>query len=363
MSKNLFYTLTLKPKILTEGIFNWIGGKIKARKSRLEVTNLDRIKLLNSLGISMDLALEATEALRGQLQKEIPGVSEDKKEFPHGTVTTIKILDDAGVKIMGKPIGTYITIEAPELRINHKEVHSSISNILAEQIRLLLQELNLDEKASVLLVGLGNWNATPDALGPQVINKCLVTRHIFHYAPQELQGGLREVSAVAPGVLGITGIETAEIIKGIVDRLQPNVIIAIDALAATNLHRISTTIQLTNTGINPGSGIGNKRAGINSETMGVPVIAIGVPTVVHAAVIAFEIYGKITAGNPYLTQQFNEEKLHTIIQQSLEPFGGQLTVTPKEIDEMIENCARVIAEGLNQGLHPGITPENSAYYI
>lgn len=324
---------------------------------------MDRLKLLNSVGISMDLALEATEALRGQTQQEIPGVSEVKQEFPHAKVTTIKILDETGVKAMGKPMGTYITIEAPELRINNKEVHSTISNILAEQIALLLKELHLDEQASALLVGLGNRNATPDALGPKVIEKCLVTRHIFHYAPQELQNGLREVSALAPGVLGITGIETAEIIKGVVDRLKPGVIIAVDALAATNLHRISTTIQLTNTGINPGSGIGNKRAGINSETMGIPVIAIGVPTVVHAAVIALEIIGKITSGNPYLTQQFNEQKIQSIIQQSLAPFGGQLTVTPKEIDELIDNTAWVIAEGLNQGLHPSITPENSANYL
>lgn len=321
------------------------------------------MKLLQRLGINLDLALEATEALRGQAQREIPGVAEEKEQFPQATVTTIKILDQVGEQLMGKPVGSYITIEAPGLRLNNKEIHQNISTVLAQKINDLLKELHLSPEASILLVGLGNWNATPDALGPRVINKSLVTRHLYQYAPAELRGDLREVSALAPGVLGTTGIETAEIIKGVVDRLKPGAVIAIDALAASNLQRIGTTIQLTNTGINPGSGIGNKRTGLNANTLGVPVIAIGVPTVVHAAVIAFEVFGQLTAGNPYLTQQINEEKMHQIVGQVLEPFGGQLTVTPKEIDELIDNTARVIAESINQGLHPGIDAENASVYL
>ena len=160
---------------------------------------------------------------------------------------------------MGRPEGSYITIEAPELAIKDKEIYEEISSIVANKIVELMQDLKIDKDASVLLVGLGNWNATPDALGPEVVENSLVTRHLFHYAPSELTGGLREVSAIAPGVLGITGIETAEIIKGVVEKLSPGLIIAIDALAASNLNRVGTTIQLTNTGINPGSGIGNKR--------------------------------------------------------------------------------------------------------
>lgn len=324
---------------------------------------MDKASFFSSLNINLDLAIEASEAVRGQAQKEIPGVSEEKEKFAHSTVTTIKILDTTGEQLLGKPQGAYITIEAPDLKNNAPEVHQEISAVLAQKINCLLQELNLNEKASVLLVGLGNWHATPDALGPEVIKKSLVTRHLHHFAPEELQGGLREVSAIAPGVLGITGIETAEIIKGIVERLKPDVIIAVDALAATNLERISTTIQLASTGINPGSGIGNKRAGINYATMGVPVIAIGVPTVVHAAVIAFEVFNLTIAGNPYLTQQITEQKMHDIVKQILKPFDGQLTVTPKEIDELISNISTAIANGINDGLHPGIHSHNSTLYL
>ena len=324
---------------------------------------MDANKFFKRLGIHLDLALEATEALRGDAQKEIPGVSETKEEHSHATVTTIKILDKTGQQIMGRPEGSYITIEAPELAIKDKEIYEEISSIVANKIVELMQDLKIDKDASVLLVGLGNWNATPDALGPEVVENSLVTRHLFHYAPSELTGGLREVSAIAPGVLGITGIETAEIIKGVVEKLSPGLIIAIDALAASNLNRVGTTIQLTNTGINPGSGIGNKRTGINLNTMGTPVIAIGVPTVVHAAVIAFEVFASLTQNNPYLTQQITEEKMQAIVGQILEPFGGQLVVTPKEVDELIFQTAKVIATGINQGLHPRIETGNSSFYL
>jgi spore protease len=316
-----------------------------------------------SLGINLDLALEATEALRGDIQKEIPGVSEEKEEHTYATVTTIKILNKNGSHIMGRPEGSYVTIESPELKVNDKEIYQEISTIVANKIADLIAELKLTTEASVLLVGLGNRNATPDALGPEVVENSLVTRHLFHYAPSELSEGLREVSAIAPGVLGITGIETAEIIKGVVEKLSPDLVIAIDALAASNLERVGTTIQLTNTGINPGSGIGNNRIGINIETMGVPVIAIGVPTVVHAAVIAFEIFGALTQNNPYLTQQISEKKMQGIVGQILKPFGGQLVVTPKEIDELILQTAKVIATGINQGLHPGIETNDSSFYL
>lgn len=324
---------------------------------------MDIKKFYKSLGIHLDLALEATEALRGDVDREIQGVSEKKEKHPNATVTTIKILNQTGQQLMDRPQGSYVTIEAPELKTNNQEIFQEISTILANKLTELIAELQLAPESSVLLVGLGNWNAIPDALGPKVVESSLVTRHLFHYAPPELTGGLREVSALAPGVLGITGIETAEIIKGVVEKLSPDFIIAIDALAASNLERISTTIQLSNTGINPGSGIGNKRTGINIETMGVPVIAIGVPTVVHAAVIAFEVFASLTQNNPYLTQQISEDKMQKIVEQILQPFGGQLIVTPKEIDELISNTAKVIATGINQGLHPNISSQNSSFYL
>ncbi|MHB9094437.1 MAG: GPR endopeptidase, partial [Eubacteriales bacterium] len=157
------------------------------------------------------MALEAHDIVRGETGQEIPGVKMDKQSFEHAQVNIIQVMDESAERMMGKPIGTYITIDAPEIRQNNKQIHNEIAEVLAKQLSTLLQ---IGPDASVLIVGLGNWNATPDALGPRVVNYTFVTRHLKKYAPQDLAGGLRPVSALAPGVLGITGIETAEIIKG-----------------------------------------------------------------------------------------------------------------------------------------------------
>ena len=310
---------------------------------------------LKNMGISMDLALEAREIIRGETGREIPGVRVDKETYNHAVVTTVHVEDEAAQAVMGKPVGKYITIEAPVIRENNPEAHREVAQVLAAQLNKLIQ---LSMESNTLIVGLGNWNATPDALGPKVVSKCLVTRHLFKYAPQELQGGMRPVSAMAPGVLGITGIETAEVIKGVVEKIQPEVIIAIDSLAARSVDRIATTIQLADTGINPGSGIGNKRIGINEESMGVKVIAIGIPTVSHAAVIAqdaIEKYIQSTGGRPGDTS--------AVINEILKPFGGNLTVTPKEIDTLIEDTAHIISGGLSIALHPGVSPDDYGYYL
>jgi spore protease len=312
-------------------------------------------KFLKAMNISLDLALEAREIIRGETGQEIPGVRVDKETYDSATVTTVHIEDNNAQVIMGKPVGKYVTIEAPVIRENNQQAHKEVAQILAEQLKKLF---NLPMELSILVVGLGNWNATPDALGPRVVDKCLVTRHLYNYAPQELQGGMRPVSALAPGVLGITGIETAEIIRGVVEKTRPSLIIAIDSLAARSADRIATTIQLADTGINPGSGIGNKRTGINQETMGVRVIAIGVPTVTHAAIIAqdaIEKYIQSTGGRP--------GDASAAIKNVLEPFGGNLTVTPKEIDTLIEDTAQIIAGAVNMAMHPGISPDDYAYYL
>ncbi len=308
-----------------------------------------------NMGISLDLALEAREIIRGETGREIPGVRVDKETYDHAGVTTVYIETEEAQAVMGKPVGTYITIEAPVIRENNPGAHKEVARVLAAQLNKMIQ---ISMESSVLVVGLGNWNATPDALGPKVVGKCLVTRHLFNYAPQELQGGMRPVSALAPGVLGITGIETAEIIRGVVEKIQPELIIAVDSLAARSVDRIATTIQLADTGINPGSGIGNKRAGINFETMGVKVIAIGVPTVAHAAVIAqdaIEKYIQSTGGKPV--------DASAAINNVLQPFGGNMTVTPKEIDTLIEDASHIISGGVSIALHPGIDPEDYAYYL
>lgn len=289
-----------------------------------------------------------------------------KEELDHATVTIIDIETEQGVQEMGRPKGTYITIDAPEIRENNYLVHQDITETLAKE---LVKLLNLNEDSSVLLVGLGNWNATPDALGPQVIEKSLVTRHLFQFTPDELKGKLRKVSAIAPGVLGITGIETAEIIRGIVEHVKPDWVIAIDALAAGSPNRIGTSIQLANTGISPGSGVGNKRVGINEETLGCKVLAIGLPTVVNAAIIAHNCLESFidelkTSPSLYrLYKEFNPKSLENVLNQALSPYSGNLMVTPKEIDTLIQTTARIIAGALGICLHPGISREEYQMYL
>lgn len=314
----------------------------------------------------MDLAVEAHELLRGEAGREIPGVQMEEEKHEVGIIKTITILDEQGAQIMGRPQGVYVTLESTAMRENNKMVHKELGEIFAEKLK---QILPLQENSTILIVGLGNWNATPDALGPKVIEYSMATRHLFHYAPEELRQGLRSVAVLAPGVLGLTGLETAEIIRGTVDRVHPDILICIDALAAGSVERINSTIQVATTGISPGSGIGNKRMGINQESMGIPVIAIGVPTVVHAGIIAHQAMEKLfehLRSTPMLQnvyQGLQPVAVNEIIGKVLEPFGGDLMVTPKEIDEQITNTAKIIAMALAMALHPGMPPEEVEHYL
>ncbi|MGO0123360.1 GPR endopeptidase [Desulfothermobacter acidiphilus] len=315
----------------------------------------------------LDLAIEAHDLARARTGKEIPGVKVTREELPYALVTVVRVETEEGERAMEKPRGTYITVESPALLDNNRQVHQELIKLVGEKLRLLLQDL--PETASALVVGLGNWHATPDALGPRTVDYTLVTRHLFHYVPQELQGGLREVSALAPGVLGITGIETAEIIRGVVEKIRPDVVITVDALAARSVSRIATSIQLADTGINPGSGIGSDRTGITREIMGVPVIAVGVPTVVHAAFIAQDAMEKLweeLKRHPRLQEVYrclHPEVVQRVLDQLLAPFGGRLMVTPKEIDTLVQNTARILAGGLAVALHPGMNPEDTGMYL
>lgn len=321
------------------------------------------LKFLSSLGINLDLALEAQEVVRGQTDQEIPGVAMDKETYDNVVVTTVKVLEKSAEEIMGKPQGTYITIEAPAIKDNNRQEHQKVVEILAKHLRKII---NISPQGNVLVVGLGNWNATPDALGPKAVEQVMVTRHIFNYAPSEVREGMRSVSAIAPGVLGITGIETAEIIKGIVDNIQPELVIAIDSLASRSVKRIATTVQIADTGIAPGSGIGNKRKGINKETMGVPVIAIGVPMVVHAAFIAHDAIDALFnrfQHNPAVLQVYQQQEVQEALNEILANFGGQLMVTPKEIDTLIQNISRIIAGGITAALHRNISAEEFSMYL
>lgn len=327
---------------------------------------MKKSELYHHLNMQLDLAVEAHDLLRGESGEEIPGVLMNEQELEHAKVTIITVETDGGAEAIGKPKGHYITIDAPEIRTNDYDIHEKITNVLADR---LIELMELKEDASILIIGLGNWNATPDALGPQVINKTMVTRHLFELTPNELQGNMRKVSALAPGVLGITGIETAEIIRGIVEHVKPDLVIAIDALAAGSLERVGTSIQLADTGIHPGSGVGNTRAGINEETMGCKVIAIGLPTVVNASLIAHDVVEGVFqqfVTNPSLYKLYKGIKTETfskIIDDVLSPFQGNLMVTPKEIDNLIKTSAKIIAGALTISLHPGIDREDYERYL
>ena len=315
-----------------------------------------------------DLALEATAALRGDQGGEIPGVrmeeSRQGEVRGRGGVGLAAAAPGAPGPARGKN---------PPRRPRgggrrSRELQEAVGQVLEAECARLLDGLSAD--APVLVVGLGNWNATPDALGPRVVNNLLVTRHLKEFVPPELQGSLRPVSAVSPGVLGLTGIETSEIIRGIVDRSQPSLVICIDALAARAVHRIGTSVQLSDTGINPGSGVGNRRAALNREALGVPVLAIGVPTVVHAATIAndtIDALGQTLQGKGRLfldlLAEFSYQERQALIAEVLSPLVGDLVVTPKEVDDLITDMARVIAGALNAMLHPGVGTRDLLRYL
>ena len=271
---------------------------------------------------------------------------------------------------MGKPMGNYITLEAPGIKDRDPEFEESISQELAAELREIL---SIDKDSKVLIVGLGNWNITPDALGPKVVDRIMVTRHLLELIPDQVDDRVRSVCAVAPGVLGITGIETSEIIKGIVDKVKPDVVIAIDALASRKTDRIGTTIQIADTGINPGSGIGNKRMGLNEETLGTKTIAIGVPTVVYAHTIGRdslqmlvnEFANQATPGSEFykMIQQLDEQQMDALVQQVLTRGLGDLVVTPKEVDSLIDDVAGIIADGLNLAIHDNVSLEEVRRFL
>lgn len=286
----------------------------------------------------------------------------------------IKILNHTGEKNMGKPIGNYITIESSLIKENNPEAHKDIINIFSEQLSKLF---DINKNSSILIIGLGNWNVTPDALGPKVISKILVTRHIKDFLPDDINNNISYVSAVSTGVMGTTGIETAEIVKGIVEKIKPDLVIAIDALASRKTTRINTTIQMTDTGISPGAGMGNKRKALNKDTLGVPVIAIGVPTVVDVGTLVNDtidilidsIISQVDeqSGKDFykMLKNIDKQEKYNIITEALNnianPQVQDLFVTPKEVDEVVERLARIISMAINKSMHKVDITEISKY--
>lgn len=328
----------------------------------------------NSFSVRTDLAVEAREMARAGLgltkdTDEPDGVEVKTQEEKDYNLTHVRIVSEEGSRLMGKPMGNYITIESEKLKENDVECHEKIIRLLAENIRSLT---NLKEDDCILVAGLGNWNITPDALGPKVVSKILVTRHLQGTLPEEIEETVRSVAAVSPGVMGITGIETGEILKGIVDKMRPALLIAIDALAARRSNRINAAIQMADTGVAPGAGVGNKRMMLDEESLGIPVIAIGVPTVVDAATLVNDTMDRILGemiretkeGSAFYEtlRHLEQEEKYQMITDILDPYTGNMFVTPKEVDAVIDRLANIIANGINIALHPGITMEDINKY-
>ncbi|MFD1953388.1 GPR endopeptidase [Paenibacillus thailandensis] len=327
---------------------------------------------LQRYNVQIDLALEAKELAESGTGSPIPGVTSEVSEENGIKVTQLHVQTEEGSRAINKIQGHYVTLEVPGLRNQDTELQDRVATTFAKYFETFLQRVGIGRTAKVLIVGLGNWNVTPDALGPIVVENVMVTRHFFELMPDQVAPGYRAVSAVAPGVLGTTGIESSEIVQGIVERTHPDVIIAIDALASRTLDRVNTTIQIADTGIHPGSGIGNKRRGLTQEVLGIPVIAIGVPTVVYASTIVnstielmrrhFESVNGDTNQILGLINQMNEQERLQLVKEVLNPIGHDLLVTPKEIDQFIEDIGNIIASGLNASLHEAVDTSNVAAY-
>ncbi len=320
--------------------------------------------------VRTDLAIENRELYKTERNEESKGIEIDKEEKENYSVTKVRVVNNEGSKNIQKPIGTYITIDVPGLNKTDEDLKDEISQVVAKEIKGLGRN---HENSKVLIVGLGNWNITPDALGPKVVDRVLVTRQFFVNFNKEIDETVANVAALSPGVMGITGIETGELVKGVVEKVKPDLVIAIDALASRKMERVSTTIQISDTGINPGAGVGNNRMEINEHTLGVPVIAIGIPTVVDAATIVNDTLDLIIdslkkeskVGTEFynLLSEISSDEKYTLIKDVLNPYMKNVVVTPTDIDVLIDDLSIIVANGLNIALHPGIDLKDVNRYI
>lgn len=312
-----------------------------------------------------DLAVESTEIYKNIHKKESDGVIVNKDVKGDISITTVEIKTEQGEKNLGKQRGTYITIDIPEYTHYDGESMDEASKVVSKYLKKVI---NMTEDKTALVVGLGNRNVTPDALGPSVVEHTMITRHLKKIMPDTIDDSVTSICALAPGVLGITGIETVEIIKAVVDKIKPDIVICVDALAARNVDRINKTIQIGNTGISPGAGVGNHREGINEETLKVPVIAIGVPTVVYASTIVSdsldmlidELVENSEEGGPVykMLRDFDKDEKTVMIKNLLKSKEKDFIVTPKEIDVVIDSVSKIISMGINDALQPNLDMED-----
>lgn len=305
-----------------------------------------------------DMADERSDIYKkaNKLEGDIPGIETiEKNENDNIKSTIVNILNEEGEKAIGKPIGTYVTFDLKDLKIAGENEIESVSEIISKQIKSIV-EGKVKSQDEILIVGLGNQFVTPDSLGPKVVSEIEITRHLLKYAPEFVVPGARAVSAVAPGVLGTTGIETLEIVKGIVDNVKPKLLIVIDSLASKSIERISSTIQISDTGIVPGAGVGNERKELSQNTLGIPVIAIGVPMVVDLATITDDCLDifitklqEEARSNEYLNKLKNQDNYEEI-KSALIPKDYNMIVTPKEVDDLIENMKDIVARSINYAI-------------
>lgn len=363
---------------------------------------------LSRYAVRTDLASEAFEIALDQMfgkkketKQEIEGVIIKEKMIGDIKIS-LATITDVGEERIGKKAGQYLTIEVQGIRSQDSQLQQKVQETFASEFSAFLHAIGIPKTASCLIVGLGNWNVTPDSLGPLVCENLIITRHLFELDPDNVSEGYRAVSSLVPGVMGLTGIETSDIIYGVAEKSKPDFIIAIDALASRSIERVNSTIQISDTGIHPGSGVGNKRKELSKETLGVPVISIGVPTVVDAVSITSDTidfllkhFGRemkesgrpsrslapagLTFGEKRtLTEEdlpeeqqrktflgiigtLEEDEKRKLIHEVLAPLGHNLMVTPKEVDVFIEDMANVIASGLNAALHTAVDQTDTGF--
>jgi len=294
-----------------------------------------------------DLAVEAREMWNESAENtsKLPGVEAQDRETDGFPVTVVKILDENGERELGKPVGTYVTIDFDEYLRREEDAFDRGALVLCDELKKLL---NLGEGETVLVVGLGNDAITPDAIGPRAMRQTMATRHLVQQVPEHF-GSLRSVSVLETGVLASTGIESAEIVKAVTEKLRPDRVVVVDALASRRLSRVCRTLQLADTGIIPGSGVGNSRAALNRETLGVPVIAVGVPTVVDAGTLAADLAEQVGA-NALKPEDFSG-------------YGGEMIVTPREIDSRVNDMSKMIGYGINLALQPELSVADVTMFL
>lgn len=353
--------------------------------------------------IRTDLAVEARDMYVKEEEQEtsIKGVQSTEREESGVKLVHVSI-DEQGEQAVGKKAGTYITLHTESVKKQDSSSQIAAAKILTRELQHLLKENKVKEDDVGLIVGLGNYNVTPDALGPMTLENILVTNHLFELEHEKVSSGYRPVGAISPGVMGTTGMETSDVIHGVIHTFKPDFIIAVDALASRSIERVNETIQLTDTGIHPGSGVGNKRKELSKETLGIPVLAIGVPTVVDAVTITtdtidllLKYFGrkwkeKDDASNRLVPSSMSfgmkkldesdipeekereiilgmvgtltDEEKRLFIQEALTSSGQNFIVTPKEVDQFMNDMASLIAQGMNAALHEAVSIENASTY-